>query len=60
VPYKSSRLAHERLVYIVPMALALDLTGLPAFLWFLRTGQCNDLDGAALHVLSDDDLSKPG
>jgi cbb3-type cytochrome oxidase maturation protein len=47
------------LVYLVPVALALGLTGLAAFLWSLRTGQYNDLDGAALRVLSDDDLSKP-
>jgi len=47
------------LVFLVPMALALGLTGLAAFLWSLRTGQYNDLDGAALRVLSDDDVSKP-
>ena len=45
------------LVYLGPMALALGLTGLAAFLWSLRSGQYNDLDGAALRVLSDDDIS---
>ena len=45
------------LVYLVPMALALGLTGLGAFLWSLRSGQYDDLDGAALRMLSDDDLS---
>ncbi len=45
------------LVYLVPMALALGLTGLAAFLWSLRTGQYDDLDGAALRILSDDDVS---
>jgi cbb3-type cytochrome oxidase maturation protein len=45
------------LVYLVPMALLLGLTGLAAFLWSLRSGQYGDLDGAALRVLSDDDLS---
>ena len=44
------------LVYLVPMALALGLTGLAAFLWSLRTGQYEDMDGAALRVLSDDDV----
>jgi cbb3-type cytochrome oxidase maturation protein len=44
------------LVYLVPMALALGLTGLFAFLWALRSGQFSDVDGAALRVLSDDDL----
>jgi cbb3-type cytochrome oxidase maturation protein len=47
------------LVYLVPLALALGLTGLAAFLWSLRTGQYNDLDGAALRILSDDDISEP-
>jgi cbb3-type cytochrome oxidase maturation protein len=44
------------LIYLVPMALALGLAGLGAFLWSLRSGQYDDLDGAALRVLSDDDL----
>src|SRR6476659_7850209 len=47
------------LVYLVPMALALGLTGLVAFLWSLRAGQYEDMDGAALRVLSDDDVT-PG
>ena len=44
------------LVYLVPMALALGLTALFAFLWSMRTGQYDDMDGAALRVLSDDDV----
>jgi cbb3-type cytochrome oxidase maturation protein len=44
------------LIYLVPMALALGLTGLAAFLWSLRSGQYDDIDGAALRILSDDDL----
>ncbi len=44
------------LVYLVPMALALGLTGLAAFVWSLKTGQYEDMDGAALRVLSDDDV----
>jgi cbb3-type cytochrome oxidase maturation protein len=44
------------LVYLVPMALLLGLTGLAAFLWSLKSGQYDDLDGTALRVLSDDDL----
>ena len=46
------------LVYLVPLALGLGLTGLFAFLWALRTGQYSDEDGAALRVLSDDDLQE--
>ena len=44
------------LVYLVPMALALGLTGLAAFLWSLRSGQYEDIDGAALRALADDDV----
>jgi cbb3-type cytochrome oxidase maturation protein len=44
------------LVYLVPMALALGLAGLAAFMWSLRSGQYDDMDGAAIRVLSDDDL----
>jgi cbb3-type cytochrome oxidase maturation protein len=44
------------LVYLVPMALALGLIGLAAFLWSLKRGQYDDVEGAALRVLGDDDL----
>ena len=44
------------LVYLVPMALLLGLTGLAAFLWSLRNGQYDDMEGAALRILGDDDL----
>jgi len=46
------------LVYIIPIALGLGLLGLFAFLWALRSGQYSDVDGAALRVLSDDDIEK--
>jgi cbb3-type cytochrome oxidase maturation protein len=44
------------LLYLIPIALGLGISGLAAFLWSLRSGQYDDLDGAALRVLSDDDL----
>ncbi len=44
------------LLYLLPIALALGSIGLAGFLWALRNGQYDDLDGAALRVLSDDDL----
>jgi cbb3-type cytochrome oxidase maturation protein len=44
------------LVYLVPMALALGLVGLAAFLWSLKSGQYQDMDGAALRILGDDDV----
>jgi len=44
------------LIYLVPMALGLGLIGLVAFLWTLKSGQYDDVEGAALRVLSDDDI----
>jgi len=44
------------LAYLVPVALALGLTGLGAFLWSLGSGQYDDIDGAAIRILPDDDL----
>jgi cbb3-type cytochrome oxidase maturation protein len=44
------------LVYLVPLALALGALALAAFLWALRNGQFDDLDGAAWRAISDDDL----
>jgi cbb3-type cytochrome oxidase maturation protein len=48
----------EVLIYLVPMALLLGLSGLAAFLWSLRNGQYDDVQGAAVRVLSDDDVRK--
>ena len=47
----------EILVILVPLALMLGLAGLAAFLWSLRSGQYDDMEGAALRVLSDDDVA---
>ena len=47
------------LLVLVPLALGLGLTGLFGFLWALRSDQYSDLDGAAVRVLSDDDLAAP-
>ena len=46
----------EVLIYLVPMALLLGLTGLAAFMWSLKSGQYDDVQGAAVRVLSDDDV----
>ena len=43
------------LVVLIPVALGLGLAGLAAFLWSVRSGQFEDLDGAAVRVLLDDD-----
>lgn len=45
------------IVYLLPMALGLGLIGLFTFLWALRSGQYNDVEGAAQRVLSDDDIA---
>jgi cbb3-type cytochrome oxidase maturation protein len=42
---------------LLPLALGLGLLGLLAFMWAMRTGQFDDLDGAAHRVLLDDDVS---
>ena len=44
------------LIYLVPMALLLGLTGLIGFMWTLKNGQYDDLDGAAVRILPDDDI----
>jgi cbb3-type cytochrome oxidase maturation protein len=41
-------------LYLVPIALGLGLTGLAAFMWSLKSGQYEDLDGAAERVLHED------
>lgn len=43
------------LIYLIPAALFLGLLGLGAFLWSLKTGQYDDLDGAAERILIDDE-----
>jgi len=51
------------LLWLIPAALGLGLVGLVAFLWALKSGQFDDLDGAAHRILDDDDppdkASKP-
>ncbi len=49
----------EVMVILVPLALALGLAGLLAFLWSLKSGQYDDLDGAAWRAISDDDDDLP-
>ena len=45
------------LAVLIPAALFMGLLGLAAFLWSLRNGQFDDLDGAAMRIL--DDSSEP-
>lgn len=43
------------LLYLIPVALFLGLLGLGAFMWAMKSGQFDDLDGAAERVLHDED-----
>lgn len=43
------------LLYLIPAALLLGLLGLGAFIWSLKSGQYDDLDGAAQRILYDED-----
>ncbi|WP_085025409.1 cbb3-type cytochrome oxidase assembly protein CcoS [Ensifer aridi] len=46
------------LVYLIPITLLLGGLGLATFLWALKSGQCEDLEGASWRVL-DDGNDKP-
>ncbi|HEY1386854.1 MAG TPA: cbb3-type cytochrome oxidase assembly protein CcoS [Dongiaceae bacterium] len=41
--------------YLIPVALGMGAIGLGVFLWSLRSGQYEDLDGAAERILLDED-----
>lgn len=42
------------LAILIPIALLLGLMGLVGFFWALRSGQFEDLDGAALRIFVED------
>ena len=43
------------LVYLIPAALLFGVASLVAFLWALRSGQYEDMDGAGERILFDSD-----
>ncbi len=47
------------LAWLIPVALLLGLIGLGGFLWSLRSGQFDDLEGAAYRILEDDEEDGP-
>ena len=47
------------LIFLIPIALFLGALGLGAFLWSLKSGQSDDVEGAAWRVLDDGD-DRPG
>ena len=51
----------KAILMLIPVALTLGAIGLVAFLWSLRSGQFEDLDGAANRILFDyDEPERPG
>lgn len=44
------------LLFLIPLSLLMGLVGLGAFLWSLRSGQYDDLKGAALRILVAEDV----
>jgi cbb3-type cytochrome oxidase maturation protein len=46
-------------LYLVPLSVVLGASGLIIFLWTLRNGQYDDLDGAAERILYDEDEPRP-
>jgi cbb3-type cytochrome oxidase maturation protein len=40
--------------YLIPIAIGVGLTALAAFLWSLRAGQYDDLEGAAERILHEE------
>lgn len=47
------------LIYLIPVALLLGGLGLAAFLWSIRSGQYEDLEGAAHRILDDSEQPLP-
>lgn len=43
------------LAILIPIALGMGLLGLVAFMWSMRAGQYDDMDGAANRILIDED-----
>jgi cbb3-type cytochrome oxidase maturation protein len=43
------------LAILIPIALGMGLLGLAAFLWSMRSGQYEDMDGAANRILIDEE-----
>ena len=45
----------EIIAYLIPVAVFLGAVGVAAFFWSLKSGQFEDLDGAAERILHDED-----
>lgn len=49
----------EILLYLIPIALILGFIGLVGFIWSLKSGQYDDMEGPAHRILLDDDEKAP-
>ena len=47
------------LLFLIPVALFLGMIGLIGFLWTLRSGQYDDIDGESQRILDDRFDDKP-
>lgn len=45
----------DALLYLIPLALLLGGGALIAFLWAIKSGQYDDLEGASMRILNEDD-----
>ncbi len=43
------------LAFLIPIALLMGAAGLAAFFWAMRSGQYEDMDGAAARILIDEE-----
>jgi cbb3-type cytochrome oxidase maturation protein len=48
----------DALILLIPLSLLLGGLALGAFLWTMKSGQYDDLDGAAHRILFDDDPTR--
>jgi cbb3-type cytochrome oxidase maturation protein len=58
IVFAKARCGHELMNYLfflVPLAILMGFVGLVAFLWSARSGQYEDLDGAAERIFLNDD-----
>ncbi len=47
------------LTFLIPIALGMGALGLAVFFWAMRSGQFEDLDGAAQRILIEDEEMEP-
>ena len=47
------------LLYLIPISIVLGGIALAVFLWTVRNGQYDDLEGAAVRILTDEDKPLP-